>query len=72
MSSHRGFKQWRLSKTEETISTFEDWRSNLCFILKQDKDFAPFSKKGVVLSKAKVDPIKRGLAAVENKSAEKC
>ena len=70
MSSHRGFKQWRLSKTEETISTFEDWRSNLCFTLKQDKDFAPFLKKGVTWSKAKIDPITRGLSAVENKSAE--
>ena len=70
MSSYRGFKQWRLSKTDETITTFEDWRSNLCFTLKQDKDFAPFLRKGVTWSKAKVDPITRGLAAVDPKSAE--
>ena len=70
MASHRGFKQWRLSKTDETVSTFEDWLSNLCFTLKQDKDFAPFLKKNVIWTKTKADPSKRGLAAVENKSAE--
>ena len=70
MSSQRGFKHWHLIKTEETISTFKDWCSNLYFTLKQDKNFAPFLKKGVTWSKAKVDPISRGLAAVGNKSAE--
>ena len=71
MASLRGFKQWRLSKTEETITSFEDWRSNLCFTLKQDRDFAPFLKKGVSWSKAKVDPSKRGLEAVAGKQQRK-
>ena len=70
MASHCGFKQWRLSKTDETVSTFEDWLSNLCFTLKQDKDFAPFLKKNVIWTKTKADPSKRGLVAVGNKSAE--
>ena len=68
--SHRGFKQWRLSKTDETISSFEDWKSNLLFTLKQDKDFSPFLKKGVTWSKKKVDPVKRGLLDLGGKTAE--
>ena len=37
---------------------------------KQDKDFAPFCKKGVTWTKSKTDPTKRGLEAVGTKTAE--
>ena len=70
MASQRGFKQWRLTKTNETITSFEDWRSNMLFTLRQDKDYAPFLKKGVSWSKKKTNPTTRGLAAVEGKTAE--
>jgi hypothetical protein len=38
MTSQRAPKQWQLSKCE-TITTFENWRQNLLYILSMDKDF---------------------------------
>ena len=42
----------------------------MLFTLRQDKDYAPFLKKGVSWSKKKTNPTTRGLSAVEGKTAE--
>ena len=45
-SNHRAPKQWYLSKVE-TISSFENWKQNLLYILSLDKNFAQFLSEGV-------------------------
>ena len=69
MNTSRAFKNWRL-REDETLTSFEDWKNNILYSLKQDKDFAPFTKKGVTWTKTKTNPTTRGLVAVGDKTAE--
>ena len=38
--------QWKLT-TEETITSFTNWKENLLYILELDSKFAPFLAEGV-------------------------
>ena len=67
MNTSRAFKNWRL-REDETLTSFEDQKNNILYSLKQDKDFAPFTKKGVTWTKTKTST--RGLAALGDKTAE--
>ena len=59
-STHRGPKQWCLSKVE-TIKSFENWKQNLLYTLSLDSNFAPFLADGVTwLKKTKAQQL-RGL-----------
>lgn len=40
-AAHRAPKQWCLTKSE-TINSFENWRSNLVYVLSLDTNFTPF------------------------------
>ena len=57
MNTSRAFKNWRL-REDETLTSFEDWKNNILYSLKQDRDFAPFTKKGVTWTKTKTNPTK--------------
>lgn len=48
--SHRAPKQWTLTKTE-TITTFENWKSNLVYTLSLDPNFAKFLVEGLTWEK---------------------
>ena len=68
-TSHRAIKPYALRSKEDPTS-FENWRSNLVYVLRQDPDFKPFIQKSVTWTKKKVDPTKRGLSPTETKTAE--
>ncbi|XP_019645788.1 PREDICTED: uncharacterized protein LOC109486400 [Branchiostoma belcheri] len=55
----RAPRQWCLTKTE-TINSFENWRSNLVYVLSLDTKFAPFLTDGFTWQKKGVE--NRGLA----------
>ena len=50
MASSRAPKQWPLTKNE-TITSFENWRQNLVYILSLDKNFAPFLTENAAWAK---------------------
>ena len=68
-SSHRAIKPYALRSKEDPTS-FENWRSNLVYVLRQDPDFKPFIQKSVTWTKKKADPTKRGLLPTDTKTAE--
>ena len=61
-------KQWRLTK-EETLTSFEDWKSNLIYSLRQDQYFVPFLRQNIEWRKRKHEP-NFGLRALNGRSAE--
>ena len=60
MANPRAPKQWSLTK-EETITSFENWRQNLLYILSLDPNFAPFLADNFVWRKKTADNPNRGL-----------
>ena len=68
-SSHRVSKPWSLT-AKETLTSFENWKSNIIYNLRQDKDFSPFIRNSVTWTKKKTDPLRRGLGDTEEKKAE--
>ncbi|KAI8484911.1 hypothetical protein Bbelb_373180 [Branchiostoma belcheri] len=50
MATARAPKQWCLTRTE-TINSFENWKSNLIYVLSLDQSFAPFLADGVTWMK---------------------
>ena len=63
-STNRGPKQWRLTKNE-TLTSFEDWRHNITYSLKQDQDFAPFIRPNATWKKKSKTDLTRGLTVQE-------
>ena len=62
MAQHRAPKQWRLT-TIESITSFENWRQNLIYILSLDPNFADFLRDDATwLKKSATNPT-RGLEA---------
>ena len=61
-------KQWRLTK-EETLTSFEDWKSNLIYSLRQDQYFVPFLRQNIEWRKRKHEP-NFGLRALNGRSQE--
>ena len=54
----RAPKQWCLTKTE-TVTSFENWRQNLLYILSLDPQFAPFLVEGGTWQKkSKANPLR--------------
>ncbi|KAI8494130.1 hypothetical protein Bbelb_284770 [Branchiostoma belcheri] len=50
MATARAPKQWCLTRTE-SINSFENWKSNLIYVLSLDQSFAPFLADGVTWKK---------------------
>ena len=59
--AHRAPKQWALTK-DETINSFENWRTNLMYILSLDNNFAEFLADGFTWHKKSAAHPNRGLA----------
>ena len=56
----RAPKQWTLTKNE-TITSFENWRQNLVYILSLDSNFAPFLAEGCTWERKTSNNPTRGL-----------
>ncbi|KAI8483106.1 hypothetical protein Bbelb_391250 [Branchiostoma belcheri] len=61
-ASNRAPKQWALSK-HETINSFENWRSNLLYVLSLDPNFSPSLANGFTWQKKTTGVENRGLTA---------
>jgi hypothetical protein len=61
MAAPRAPKQWSLTKTE-TINSFENWKSNLIYVLSLDNNFTDFLRDGATWQK-KGAAANRGLQA---------
>ena len=55
----RAPKQWALTKTE-TVTSFENWKQNLQYILSLDPNFAPFLQPTAAWKKKGKADVNRG------------
>ena len=60
MATPRAPKQWSLTKTE-TVTSFENWKQNLQYVLSLDPNFAPFLITGASWKKKGRGNYTRGL-----------
>ncbi|KAI8514461.1 hypothetical protein Bbelb_070520 [Branchiostoma belcheri] len=60
-TANRAPKQWCLTRTE-SINSYENWRSNLIYVLSLDQSFAPFLAEGVTWQKRAPTVEHRGFA----------
>ena len=61
MAAQRAPKQWPLTKNE-SITTFENWRQNITYILSLDENFAPFLQDDCTWQKKAAANPNRGFA----------
>ena len=69
MYTSRPFKNWRL-RDDENLTSFEDRKNSILYILEQGKDFVSFTKKRVTCTKTKTNPATKGLESSGNKTAK--